>query len=192
VQRTERSNNLAQIAEALANGDTQAAEQQAQHEFAWKPSESIRQGIPAARALKVFLRDRFVDRYSGSRLVFPGALLAVGRLLPECFPIHPTWKAGRSHDMFWELWPAVDHVHPVARGGAHDESNFVTTSTINNVAKGNALLAEIGWVLLPCPGSEETWDGLIGWFRRITAAQSQLLNDRQIGAWNSALRKATF
>jgi 5-methylcytosine-specific restriction endonuclease McrA len=192
VQRTQRANSLSEIAEALAQGNKRAAEDKARRDFSWKASETKRVGIPAAQALKVFLRDRFVDRYSGSRLVFPGALLAVGRLLPQCFPIHPTWKAGQSHDIFWELWPVVDHVHPVARGGPHDEANFVTTSTFNNVAKGNALLSEIGWLLLPCPGPEETWDGLIGWFRLITGAHGELLSDRQIKAGNNALRKVAF
>jgi hypothetical protein len=106
--------------------------------------------------------------------------------------MHPTWKAGESHPVFWELWPAVDHVIPVTRGGAHDESNFVTTSTNNNVAKNNSLLSEIGWDLLPQPGPEENWDGLVSWFRENVANRPDLLSHSQLKGWNDALRKAAF
>lgn len=106
--------------------------------------------------------------------------------------MHATWKAGRSHEIFWELWPAIDHIHPVARGGAHDEANFATTSTINNSAKGNALLDEIGWTLRPTPGPEETWDGLVPWFREITQIHGELLTDSLVKGWSNALRKVSF
>jgi hypothetical protein len=182
---------LAEVAAALVNGDTGGAEDLAARHFPWKASDAKRIGIPPVRALRVFLRDRFIDRYSGSRLVFPGALLAIGQLLPNHFPMHPTWKAGLSHEIFWELWPAVDHVEPVARGGPHIETNFATTSTTNNVAKGNALLSEIGWTLLPIPSPQETWDGLVPWFRQAVEAHSHLLASSQIKSWNDALRKVT-
>jgi len=45
---------------------------------------------------------------------------------------------------------------------------------------------------LPIPGPEEVWDGLIGWFRRMTAKHVELLDDRHIGAWNDALRKVAL
>jgi 5-methylcytosine-specific restriction endonuclease McrA len=189
MQRTDRAQKLADIAKTITRGDLAGAEDRAAREFPWTATPSKRQGIPPARALRVFLRDRFIDRYSGSRLAFPGALLVIGKLLPKHFPMHPTWKAGQSHDIFWELWPVVDHVHPVTRGGAHDESNFVTTSTINNVTKGNARLSDIGWELLPQPGPEEDWDGLVPWFREVTALYADLLQDSQIKNWNNALRK---
>jgi len=192
MQRTDRAKRLADIASALLTGNDSEAKEIARRDFPWTASDAKRRGIPAALALRVFVRDRFIDRYSGSRLVFPGALLAIGRLLQEQFPMHATWKAGRSHEIFWELWPAIDHIHPVARGGAHDEANFATTSTINNSAKGNALLDEIGWTLRPTPGPEETWDGLVPWFREITQIHAELLADSLVKGWSNALRKVSF
>lgn len=63
--------------------------------------------------------------------------------------------------MYWERCPTVDHVVPVARGGADDASNQVTTSMRANSAKGEALLEEIGWTLGE-PGGDG-WDGLTAW-----------------------------
>ncbi|MBL8521584.1 MAG: HNH endonuclease [Betaproteobacteria bacterium] len=187
MQRTKRAAEFAFIADALAAGDELRAKEIAASKFQWERTASKRKGISSARALRVFVRDRFIDRYSSSKLLFPGALLAVAVLLPEQFPTHPNWKAGESHHVFWELWPVIDHVVPVTRGGIHDESNFVTTSTNNNNAKGNALLEEIEWKLRPEPGPEETWDGLLSWYLRIIEIRPEILSNSQVMAWHKAL-----
>lgn len=44
------------------------------------------------RAARIFMRDGFIDRYSGAPLIFPGALMLLGMLLPEEFHIIPTGK----------------------------------------------------------------------------------------------------
>ena len=66
-----------------------------------------------------------------------------------------------THMIYWELFPTVDHVVPIARGGGDDESNWVTTSMLHNSAKSNWKLEELGWQLLPA-GDIEQWDGLLG------------------------------
>jgi HNH endonuclease len=53
---------------------------------------------------------------------------------------------------FWEVGATIDHVVPVTRGGADDESNWVTTSMARNSAKMNWTLEELGWTLHP-PGN---------------------------------------
>ncbi len=111
----------------------------------------------------IFFRDGFIDRYDGKRLVFPGALRLLSILLPEEFPAHPNWKMSESHIMYWELFPTVDHIMPVARGGADDKSNWVTTSMINNGVKTHWTLEELKWELRQ-PGDIEDWDGLTDWF----------------------------
>ena len=53
-----------------------------------------------------------------------------------------------SHIVFWELFPPIDHVEPVARGGPDHCKNRVTTWMMRNSAKGNWTLEELGWQLL--------------------------------------------
>lgn len=192
MQRTERAGALSKLAEALSSNDLSTAEAIAARDFAWTLATNDRAGVPKRRAVQIFFRDKFIDRYSGSRLMFPGALIAIGRLMPQHFPIHPTWKAGHSHEVFWELWPVVDHLHPVCRGGTNSDDNYVTTSVLNNSAKGNALLSDLGWSLKEPPGPEESWDGLVGWFRRIVQSHPELLSDTQIKGWNAAIRNVAF
>ena len=38
------------------------------------------------RDMEVFVRDGFIDRYSGKKLVFPGTLRSISKLLPDQFP----------------------------------------------------------------------------------------------------------
>ena len=67
------------------------------------------------------------------------------------------------HLAYWQLFPTVDHIISVARGGAGEESNWVCTSQLRNSAKSNWLLEELGWQLHE-PGDLKEWDGLLKWF----------------------------
>ena len=114
------------------------------------------------QSVQVYLRDGFVDRYSGAKLVNPAVLRLLSALIPSEFPAHPNWKQSESHIAFWELFPTIDHIIPVARGGRDSIENWVTTSMLRNSAKSNALLDEIGWTLHP-EGALNEWDGLTSW-----------------------------
>lgn len=107
------------------------------------------------QCLRVFYRDGFTDRYSGTRLVHPGALRVLSVVFPDEFPAHPNWEMKRSHFAFWELFPSIDHVVPVARGGADDETNWVTTSMLRNSAKSHWTLEELGRTLVAPDRSAE-------------------------------------
>ena len=154
------------------------------------PFESLsnKRGTPGrARSVQIFRRDSFLDRYSGQRLVFPGTLLVMAKLMPEDFPAHPNWKTEGTHFAFYELWPVIDHVRPITRGGTNDDDNFVTTSAVRNSAKAHFTLDELGWMLLPASTDRE-WDGLTAWFVDITSQRPELLTDAAIAKWRDALK----
>ena len=52
-----------------------------------------------------FIRDGFIDRYSGQRLVNPGILKVMSYYMPETFPYHAHWKMEECHNAYWELVP---------------------------------------------------------------------------------------
>jgi len=112
-----------------------------------------------SQCTRIFIRDGFIDCYSGQRLIFPGTLRLLSLCLPEEFPFHSNWKMDRTHPAFWELFPTIDHIVPIARGGEDAETNWVTTSQLQNSAKANWTLKELRWTLVPA-GSVEEWDGL--------------------------------
>lgn len=138
-----------------------------------------------SQATRLFIRDGFIDRYSGKRVVFPPVLRVISLMLPEEFPYHPNWKMDVTHPAYWELTATVDHIVPACRGGADDDQNWVTTSMARNSAKGNWTLEDLGWELHPA-GAVADWDGLLGWYVEITSTQPALLLDDSMRKWRKA------
>lgn len=137
---------------------------------------------------KIFIRDGFIDRYSGNQLIYPGALMLLTQLLPEEFPYHSNWKMDSCHIFLWELWPTIDHVVPIARGGTDDESNWVSTSMLRNGIKSNWTLDEVGWELLPC-GNFKEWDGMIHWFKEYVETNMNVLSNKDVKKWYKTVCK---
>jgi len=138
---------------------------------------------------RIFLRDGFIDRYSGEEMVFPPVLRLLSNLMPEEFPFHKNWKMSECHFGYWQLLPTIDHIIPVSRGGIDDESNWVCTSQIRNSAKSSWLLEELGWQL-HSSGDLSDWDGLTGWFMAYAANNATILDDSYIRSWHKAASKA--
>jgi hypothetical protein len=69
--------------------------------------------------------------------------------------------------IYWDLFPTIDHLIPVTRGGQDNDTNWITTSMIRNSAKANWTIEEIGWKLHD-KGQLDSWDGLINYFIDLT------------------------
>mgnify|MGYP002822786863 FL=1 len=90
-----------------------------------------------------------------------------------------------THIMFWELFPTVDHVVPVARGGSDHADNWVTASMLRNSAKSNWTLEELEWKLVP-PGDAREWDGLTSWYLGHIGNYPELSDDAYLRRWRLA------
>jgi hypothetical protein len=137
------------------------------------------------RLLRIFLRDGFTDRYFAARLVFPGALRVLSLLMPDEFPYHPNWKQSETHQAFWELYPTIDHVTPLARGGTDDDVNIVTTSMLLNGTKANWRVDELRWPTERAAISPN-WDGMLGWFMDQWNANLSLCESAYVRRWHRA------
>jgi len=179
---------IRQAAEMLAQGDREAAAR-ALAAFPTQSVSTARAPGSKQRLVLVFLRDGFTDRYFGDQLVYPGALLALSVMAPDLFPYHRNWKQFATHPAYWSHYPTIDHVQPVARGGADDERNVVTTSMLRNAAKANWLVSELGWSE-PMPPRAGQWDGLLPWFCRLYEATPTLHAHASLKAWYAAARAA--
>lgn len=84
---------------------------------------------------RVFLRDGFIDRYSRNKLLFPGLIKILSIEFPDIFKYHRNWKMIDTHMIYWELFPIIDHLIPIARGGDDSINNWITTIMIRNLAK---------------------------------------------------------
>ena len=180
-----KTQTIKAVCESLLAGDFAAASATARSDYPFVPAQSTGRKYTESQCTAVFVRDGFIDRYSGEQLVFPGALRLLSRLLPSEFPFHSNWKMTETHMAYWELFPTVDHIIPIARGGADDDSNWVTTSMLRNSAKSNWTLEELGWDLVP-PGDFKQWDGLLGWFLEFIEQDQSHLLDGYIRTWHRA------
>jgi 5-methylcytosine-specific restriction endonuclease McrA len=184
AERSERAGTLARVCGALARDARDEARAIALAEYPFTQHANAGRAYTELQSMRLFLRDRFTDRYSGTRLVFPGTLRLLSKVLPEEFPAHPNWKMSESHIAYYELFPSIDHVVPVARGGTDSEANWVTTSMLRNSAKSNWTLEELGWSLHE-PATDD-WDGLVGWCSTYLARHPQYLEDKCIKRWHRA------
>jgi 5-methylcytosine-specific restriction endonuclease McrA len=138
---------------------------------------------------KVFIRDGFIDRYSGRKMVFPPVLRLLSNLMPTEFPYHKNWKMSECHIAYWQLLPTIDHIIPVTRGGEDKESNWVCTSQLRNSVKSNWLLEELDWKLHES-GNLDEWDGLLEWFKIYVKKHPNVLDDNYINSWYKAAKRA--
>jgi hypothetical protein len=185
-----KSQTIQKMCDALFAGDRSGASQISRQEFPFVIQPLSHRKYTELESTRIFIRDGFIDRYSGDRLVFPGVLRLLTRLLPEEFPFHPNWKMSECHIAYWELSPTIDHVLPIARGGTDDETNWVTTSMLRNSAKANWTLEELEWKLFPA-GDFNQWDGMIKWFLEYLHRDPGHLSENPIKRWYNAAFRAT-
>ena len=181
------------VCKAVGNSDLEAAKQIIKTSYPFEPAKPIdnqSRKYNETEKTKIFLLDGFIDRYSGEKLVFPPVLRLLSKLMPEEIPYHSHWKMSECHLAFWQLYPTIDHIEPVARGGINEESNWVSTSQLKNSIKSNWTLEELGWKLHR-PGDLNNWDGLINWYLEYTETNPELLEDPYLRSWHKAA-KATL
>lgn len=129
-----------------------------------------------------FIRDGFIDRYSGEKLVNPGILKVLSYYMPDVFPYHAHWKMEECHNAYWEFIPTVDHIYPVALGGADSMENWATTSMLHNSIKSNWTLKQLNWKLYEA-GDYGSYDGLTKLFVKLVEVDNELLKDAYIKRW---------
>lgn len=183
----EKSVVITEVCAAISRGTLPEAAEVLRRDYPFAASAPAGRNYSEMQSTKLFMRDGFIDRYSGERLVFPGTLRLLSRLLPAVFPFQTNWRMSETHPAFWELFPTVDHVLPIARGGVDAEENWVTTSMLRNNAKSNWTLEELKWPLLP-PGDIRVWDGLMNWFLEYSAATPSALDVPYLKRWHRAAR----
>src|ERR1700749_540987 len=99
----EKGEVISEICFALSDGNEQRAKDVARQEYPFEITERSKRRITDVARTKIFIRDGFIDRYSGQKLVYPGTIMLLTVLLPNEFPYHPNWKMDASHVFLWEL-----------------------------------------------------------------------------------------
>ena len=120
------------------------------NDYPFTPLANVGRRYTPQQCMSIFVRDGFIDRYSGQRLVFPGTLRLLSMLFPLEFPFHSNWKTDACHFAFYELYPTIDHLVPVSRSGVDSDDNRLSTSMLRNAAKANFTIEELEWTTSSC------------------------------------------
>ncbi|MDY0042504.1 MAG: HNH endonuclease signature motif containing protein [Desulforhabdus sp.] len=182
----EQTSAIERACSLISKGDLSGAAREIKESYPFVPTKKSARSYTFRQMTEVFLRDGFVDRYRGTRLIFPPVLRLISHYLPAEFPYHKNGKMSEGHMAYWELFPTIDHVHPVARGGVDSLENWVCCSMLTNSIKGNWTLEQLQWALLP-PGSLTEWDGLASWFLAQAESDKSVLESSYIRRWHIAL-----
>jgi hypothetical protein len=185
----EKAKILKSALDALKTGDIKVAESIICLEYPFVYKEVRGRKYTDTQKIQVFIKDGFLDRYTGEKLINPGFLKVLSFYFPNIFPYQAHWKMTECHNAYWEFCPTVDHVVPIAWGGTDDISNWVSTSMIKNAVKSNWTLEQLGWRLYD-GGNIEQWDGLTRDFIDLVEKNKELLSDAYIKKWYKISLKA--
>lgn len=154
---------LAQVLRALAAGDRDAARRVLEPMAFAPPPHRGGGGLSTTLKAEIFERDRYQCRYCGRRVVLTEAMRLVSLVFPDLFPYHLHWAADQSHEAYMLAAPNVDHVVPLAAGGAaRGASNLATACAVCNITKGNMPLDMLGWPMRE--PADPNWHGLGDWY----------------------------
>ncbi len=103
----------------------------------------------------------------------------------------PRWRRDRS-PLLDHLGAVVDHVEAFSRGGAHDESNFVTACNKCNARKSNAVIDDFQRAVPSRRvkgkyGEPQDWDGFSSLFLVLAPSDPKLSASER--GWLAALQK---
>lgn len=176
---------LTQAGAELAAGHERAGEELISSQIPHAARVRTRRSANAGDKLNVWMADGFRCRYTGDLLVFPGYLTLLSAVWPETFPGHPNWKTDAAHDAYWTHSASLEHLDPVASGGAETDDNWITTSMARNQVRSRYPLQSLGWTV-QARARRDDWDGGLGQFKRLIANRPELLSH---AAWGRYLER---
>ena len=102
-----KTDTLEKIALQLLNQNSMKAVEILNNEYPFTFLDRSKRTYTETQKIKQYIKDGFIDRYSGERLVNPGLLKVISFYLPNDFPYHPHWKMDKCHNAYWELIPTL-------------------------------------------------------------------------------------
>ena len=161
------------------------------------PPKARRSPLSKELQVRVFRRDHWLCRWCERPVIFAPAMRLIdlwvrdqGCSLPLAYH-DPKWRRDQA-PLLDHLGAVIDHVEALARGGRHDEANFVTSCNKCNTRKNSAEVTEFETrsPLIPVKGryGEPThWDGFTTLFLLLADQRPADLTASERG-WVKALR----
>ena len=108
---------MEQAVSALLQQKTNEAAHIIKETYPFTPVKRFTRSYTDRQKMEQYVKDGFIDCYSGKKMLNPGILRVLSFYLPEEFPFQTNWRMDACHIAYWEYAPTVDHIYPIARGG---------------------------------------------------------------------------
>lgn len=112
----EKAKIIEELCRLLIQDTFNQATKYIEDKYPFTPIETSTRSYSKQTMCKIFVRDGFIDRYTGEKLIFPGLLRLLTHKMPTIFQYHPNWKMTETHQAYWDLSPTIDHLIPIAKG----------------------------------------------------------------------------
>ncbi len=129
--------SIIDVTDSLMKNDVSNAKEIINTHYPHKSISYDKRKLSTFEKLSLFIRDGFIDRYTGDQLVFPNFLRLTSFNLTTSFSYHTNWKISKFHTPIGNLYLLV--IVPIAKGGSDSYENLITTSMENNLLKFNFL-----------------------------------------------------
>lgn len=77
---------LAEVADHVAFGEIDVARRLAEQKLPFLPRKRMAKRLDERQMTEIMLRDGFIDRYTGLRVWYPGALRLLSEVMPDLVP----------------------------------------------------------------------------------------------------------
>src|SRR5258708_31777576 len=94
---TDSTQILRAACDALLNGNKDDAQEIIRIDLPFTGQPTQARKYSEIQKTLIFMRDGFIDRYTGKKLVYIGTLRLLSFLMPVEFPFHPNWKVDSCH-----------------------------------------------------------------------------------------------
>lgn len=121
--------------------------------------------------LAIFMRDGFIDRYFGDKLIFSGTLRIISLIMPDIFPYQSHGDTKLCHQSWWDLHTSISHITPTVIGGSDSTENLLCASNRHTFQIKSSTPEEVGWKVISA-GNLEDWDGTLSWYYEICFKKS--------------------
>ena len=111
----EKSDVILDIAVNILNSNHAIAREIINCEYPHKHFVVEKRTYTMLQKMGQFVKDGFIDRYTGKKLLNPGMLKVISYYFPEEFPYQAHWKMTETHSAYWDLVPTIDHIYPIAK-----------------------------------------------------------------------------
>lgn len=149
-----------------------------------------RSSLPKGLQVRAFRRDGWLCRWCGRPVVFAPAMRLTERWIRDqgySSPLayhDPRWRRDRA-PLLDHLGAVIDHIEAFARGGLHDEPNFVPSCNKCNVRKNSAQVSEFEKRSPRIPvkgkyGEPSHWDGMTTLF--VLSCLAEACRAKRVGA----------